>query len=110
LHLQQFCAAPLDADKPIELTRPCHQLINHAIQCASLKPEVLMNRRLAFIKYSVCAFVFASAAAMDMGFSAKSMAANGNTVANALRGTQQKQLTKSSATPPSATKVTIGSL
>lgn len=69
-----------------------------------------MNRRLAFIKYSVCAFVFASAAAMDKGFSAESMATLGNTVANELRPPQQTNLTKGSVAPVTSTKVTIGSL
>ena len=69
-----------------------------------------MNRRLAFIKYFVCAFVFGSAAAMDRGFSTESLASHGGTIAYAMRGAQQKQFTKGSATPTTSVKVTIGSL
>jgi hypothetical protein len=74
------------------------------------KNIIVMAGRLIFIKYSICALVFASAAAMVHNFPAEPTAAQGRALATQVNDDLSEQLTQDQAVPTTLSKVTIGSL
>ena len=69
-----------------------------------------MDDRLLIIKYSICALVFVSAAAMVHSFPTESITAQGDAVATEVNDAPSEQMTNNQTAPTTSAKVTIGSL